>query len=484
MRNGRHRVVRFSALAVLAMLAAACVDKKQVVSPNNSSFTTPPSAAEGFLGYSDTVARTPICGNCHVGKLAEWKGTAHSHAWADLQASGHAQASCEPCHTVNANGNFVTDTSVGWLGTHNTRYQDVQCEACHGPGMTHVTNPDASQPLASMLVGVGLTNGCGQCHQGINNPFLDEWSQSAHGLVPHASGHAGSTQPCVGCHTGNGALVAWGLNLDYLEKDSLAATGGYMPITCAVCHDPHDATNDKQLRFPINVASVSDNLCMKCHHYRAVPDPTSGGGPMSPQGPLLLGSAGWRSPDFGPADTTIRGTHGSSGNPNLCVTCHVAPMKVTDAAGNLVLNSSGHLFVAIPCLDSLGRPTTNDSCDESQRSFAACTASGCHGDQAAARSAFDVAEARIAALVTELNAMVAQVPSSEFSTADSVTITAGEGAKFNARLGAMTGSPVHNPFLMEELLTASIQQLEKTYGIKPTSNITLQNILPAEAGRR
>ena len=482
--HGRLGVVRCSALAVLAALAAACVDKQQVVSPNNSSFTTPPAAAQGFLGYSDTVARTPICGNCHVGKLAEWKGTAHSHAWADLQASGHAKASCEPCHTTNANGNFVADSNVGWLATHNTRYQDVQCESCHGPGMTHVTNPDASQPLASMLVGVGLTNGCGECHQGINNPFLDEWSQSAHGLVPHAGGKAGNTQPCVTCHTGNGALVAWGLNLNYLEKDSLAATNGHMPITCAVCHDPHDATNDKQLRFPIDVASVSNNLCMKCHHYRAVPDPTSGGGPMSPQGPLLLGSAGWRSPDFGPTDTTIRGTHGSSGNPDLCVTCHVARMKVTDAGGNLVLNSTGHLFVAIPCLDPQGRPTPSDTCTETQRSFAACAASGCHGDPAAARSAFDVATARIQALVTVLNAMVAQVPASQFSTADSVTITAGEGAKFNARLGAMEGSPVHNPFLMEALLTASIKQLQKTYGINPTSNITLENILPAEVGGR
>lgn len=480
----RDRMVRLSVCVLLAALAAACVDKNQVAAPNSTSFSTPPAAAQGFLGYSDTVTRTPLCGNCHVGKLAEWKGTVHSHAWADLQASGHAQASCEPCHTVNANGNFVTDSNVGWLATHNPRYQDVQCESCHGPGMTHVTNPDASQPLASLATGVGLTNGCGECHHGINNPFLDEWSQSAHGLVPHAGGKAGTTQPCVTCHTGNGALVAWGLNLAYLEKDSLAATNGHLAITCAVCHDPHDATNDKQLRFPINVASLSNNLCMKCHHYRAVPDPTSGRGPMSPQGPLLLGLAGWRSPDFGPTDTTIRGTHGSSGNEDLCVTCHVARMKVTGASGTLVLNSTGHLFVAIPCLDTQGRPTPSDTCTETQRSFAACAASGCHGTPDAARSAFDVATARIQALVTELNAMVAQVPASQFSTADSVTITAGEGAKFNASLGAMAGSPVHNPFLMEQLLTSSIKQLQKTYGISPTSNITLQNILPAPAGGR
>ncbi len=477
----RSRVIRFSALAALVLAAAACVDKHQQVVAPNSSFSTPPAAAQGFLGYSDTVTRKPLCGNCHIGKLAEWKQTAHSHAWADLQASGHASASCEPCHTTGANGNFVVDTMVGWTGTHNPRYQDVQCEACHGPGLTHVSNPDASQPLASMVVGIGLTNGCGECHQGTHNPFLEEWAQSAHGLVPHQSGHAGQEEPCVDCHTGDGALVAWGINVDYLEKDSLAANGGHLAITCAVCHDPHDATNDKQLRYPIDVASISDNLCMKCHHYAATPELTSAYGPMSPQGPLLLGSAGWRSPDFGPTDTTIRGTHGSTGNKDLCVTCHVAKLNVTDASGTVVFNSTGHLFVAAPCLDSTGKPTADETCNESQRSFAACATGGCHGSPDAARSAYDVANERIANLVAEVNAMVAQVPASQFSTADDV-ITTGEGAKFNAQLGAMAGSPIHNPFLMEALLTASIKQLQKDYGIAPTSNITLDNILPQMGG--
>ena len=466
-----------SGLVILALSAAGCVDKTQVVAPKSSAFT-PPSAAQGFLGYSDTATRVPICGNCHVGKLAEWQQTKHSHAFADLQASGHASASCEPCHTVGANGNYVVDTLVAWTATHDTRYQDVQCEACHGPGLTHVTNPDASQPLASMLVGVGLTNGCGECHQGANNPFLEEWSQSAHGLVPHQASAARNGAACLPCHSGGGALQSWGINVDYLEKDSLASSGGNLAIVCAVCHDPHDATLDKQLRFPITVANVDSNLCMKCHHQRAVPDAASSHGPMSPQGPLLLGSAGWRSPDFGPTDTTIRGTHGSAANVDLCVTCHVARMRVTDASGKLLLNSTGHLFVAAPCLDANGEPTADETCQESQRSFAACSASGCHGEPAAARSAYDVANQRIATLVAEVNAMVAQVPASEFNTTDGV-ITTGEGAAFNASLGAMAGSPIHNPFLMEELLTASIQQLQKDYGITPSPNITLNNILPS-----
>jgi predicted CXXCH cytochrome family protein len=469
---------RVSALALLAAGMVSCVDKQQALAPS-SSFETPPAAAKGFLGYADTVARKPICGNCHVGKLAEWQGTAHSHAWADLQASGQATSSCEACHATDALGNFVADSLVGFDGTHSARYEDVQCEACHGPGLQHVTNPDASQPLASMLVGTGLTNGCGECHHTAQYPFLEEWSQSEHGMVTHQSIAVNNGEPCIDCHTGDGALRSWGIEVDYLEKDSLGANDGHLAIVCAVCHDPHDATNEKQLRFPISVPSVADNLCMKCHHYRAVPDVTSSRGPMSPQGPLLLGSAGWRSPDFGPADTTIHGTHASSANTRLCATCHVARLPVTDASGAVVFNSTGHLFVAIPCLDATGKPTADDTCDESQRSFDACTASGCHGSPDAARFAYDAATQRIDALVAEVNAMVAEVPASEFNTSDGV-ITTGEGAKFNAALGAMAGSPIHNPFLMEELLTASIKQLQKDYGIAPAAGVSLQNILPGE----
>jgi predicted CXXCH cytochrome family protein len=472
---GRSRAVQFSMAAMLALAGAGCTSNSNVVTPNPAG-NTPPAAAQGFLGYSDTAARTPLCGNCHVGKLAEWQQTAHSHAWADLQASGQSTSTCEGCHTTGSLGNYVTDSSVGWPATHNTRYQDVQCEACHGPGETHVSNPDASQPLASVLVGVGLTNGCGQCHHTSQYPFLEEWSQSEHGMVTHQSIATRSGGICLTCHTGDGALGAWGVNIDYREKDSLTANGGHLAIVCIVCHSPHDATNDKQLRYSINVPSVSDNLCMKCHHYRSVPDPTSSHGPMSPQGPLLLGSAGWRAPDFGPTDTTIHGTHGSTANEDLCVTCHVARMPVTDGSGNVVFNSTGHLFVAAPCLDPTGKPTADDTCDEAQRSFAACARSGCHGDAGAARSAFDAATQRIQALVDEVNAMVAQVPASEFSTTDG-KITTGEGAQFNAALGAMAGSPVHNPFLMEELLTASIKQLQKDYGITPNASISLNNVL-------
>jgi hypothetical protein len=55
------------------------------------------------------------------------------------------------------------------------------------------------------------------------------------------------------------------------------------------------------------------------------------------------------------------------------------------------------------------------------------------------------------------------------------------GAKFNLQLAEKVGSAEHNPFLMETLLTTSIQQIQKDYGIAPTITVNLANILPEMA---
>ncbi|MGD2067311.1 MAG: cytochrome c3 family protein [Gemmatimonadota bacterium] len=456
--TGTHRLAGWTALVVAALAAsvAACTDEVYRTIP---AFEDPPAAAAGFLGYTDEASSQPVCGNCHIGQTADWEQTAHAGAWEDLQASGHASESCEGCHTVNELGNIVENQSVGWTATADPRYWDVQCESCHGPGLEHVTNPDATQPLAPVEVGADLTFGCGECHQGEHNPFIEEWSQSRHGnMNPYPQGR----EDCQSCHEGRQALLALGVDDQYLEKDG----EDLLPIACAVCHDPHDATNEKQLRFPIDVPDVEQNLCMKCHHKRAVPDPgTSSRGPHSPQGPLLLGEdVGWIPPNFAYDQGRIVGTHGTTANPRLCATCHVSRLEVEDEAGNFVFNASGHLFKPIPCLDEDGVPTPSEECELSERSFNACAISGCHGSPDAARSAYIVATGRIADLVEELDALLDQVPESEFSSEDAV-FTIAEGAEFNAGLGEITSSAIHNPFLTEALLEASIAAVEEEYGL-------------------
>jgi predicted CXXCH cytochrome family protein len=314
-------------------------------------------------------------------------------------------------------------------------------------------------------VGATLTTGCGECHSGAHQPFVDEWSTSAHATLRPSQA---ANPSCQSCHTGDGALKAWGLDVIFAEKK---ATPGQLAITCGVCHDPHGGPNEHQLRFPINSTNVDENLCMKCHHRRSVPDPTSASGPHSPQGPTLLGEAGWWPPGL---TGKLVGTHGTpEANPKLCARCHVFPFTVTDAAtGAFTFQATGHVFSPIPCLDAQGKPLAKVTCDDSQRTYRACTGSGCHGNETAARSAKTVARARSDFLIGEVNALLAKVPSGEFSTTDS-RYTVGEGSKFNRDLAAQAGAPIHNPFLVEALLLASIDALRTTYGLPSQTDVSL-----------
>lgn len=474
-------------LSVLGLaILAGCVDEK-IVYQDRVLFEEPLDVAASFLGYTDHTTKLTVCGNCHVEKQGEWEETAHADAWAGLQQSPGAQELCEGCHTVGEFGNVV-EVDAGYQTTGEVRYEDVQCESCHGPGLTHVENPtDATVPLAPLDVAVDAAQGCGECHSDTHHPFVEEWSQSAHGNPnPYPAGRS----DCEACHTGEGALEAFGVNTAYLEQaDVEDNTDNNLAITCAVCHNPHGGENAHQLRYSLTETSTEQNLCMKCHHKRAIPDlgdaGTSTRGPHSPQGPLLLGivgDVGWTPPNFAYNVDRIRGTHGTEANDRLCAGCHVNSYEITDAdSGDHLFTATGHLFKPVPCVDAQGIPQADDSCAMTvdDRSFEGCTASGCHGSEDAALSAMLLAQNRIADLVADLESMLSQVPADQFSSTDTI-FTVAEGAQFNAELGAIESSAVHNPFMTEALLTSSIQAVEDQYGVTPSPALDLRNIIGTE----
>jgi predicted CXXCH cytochrome family protein len=448
-------------LLLLALTVVVACDS-EIVYRDSKAYEDLPVGAGDFLGYSDVSAKRTTCGNCHIGKQTQWSQTAHAHAWQTLQNSGNAQPLCQECHTVSARGNLVTDNSVAWVATQNARYQDVQCESCHGPGLTHVTNPDATgtKPLAPLAVGADLSRGCGECHSGVHRPFAEEWTSSKHARVVASRS---TNVNCIGCHEAKGVLQAWGVKSTFMEE---ASTGEHMAITCAVCHDPHDNRNQGQLRFPMDVTSVEQNLCMKCHQRRGSPDlANSLQGPHSPEGPLLLGEAGWFPPNFEYPSGALVGSHGSDRNPRLCATCHVTDYEIRDPlTDGFTFRATGHSFQAIPCVDADGIPTGSSSCDLAQRSFRSCTS--CHLTENAARTALSVKETAIKRLTDDIDGLIKRIPTSELNASDNRYTTA-EGAQFNMRLALKKGSIAHNPFLLEALLHASIRQIEIDYGIRP-----------------
>jgi predicted CXXCH cytochrome family protein len=469
------------------IMLVACTDTNTVYR-DRPPFNDPPDSLSGFLGYYNDSTHQTTCGNCHVDHQAKWKSTRHAGAYATLTGSGHAQSFCYNCHTVGPNGNDATGL-VGFAKVQDPGYWDVQCESCHGPGLNHVSAPDASAPPLARISMADSTNSCGSCHAGEHNPFFAEWSQSRHGranpeVIASYVATPAAEATCMPCHEGRNTLAAWGVNANYVEKNQANNTTTAFGQQCADCHDPQDARNPSQLRFQIDDPAPENNLCMKCHARRFEPQLTSNRGPHAPQGPVVLGSAGYWPPGY---DTTaLVATHGDPvANPRFCAGCHVNSFQSTDSNG-VATFSTGHLFRPIPCLVN-GRPVSDNSCayDATSRTWQACTT--CHSSVTAVVSAFTANRAVLKTLADALwvdtnhdgnvnagdTGLLAQVPANQYSTADG-KITIAEGALFNVKMvgedrydNGDKSMGVHNPFLAQAILSASIDAVTDTYGLAP-----------------
>jgi predicted CXXCH cytochrome family protein len=281
----------------------------------------------------DTGTRSPgsyvgsdTCQPCHPDSHAGWAGTNHMNAWDTLNNSSQKVEACETCHVTGwgdeAHGGFDSNTDLP------VNMRGIQCEACHGPGSDHVNTTDPSDVLVSYSAVV-----CGAtCHEEEHHPYYQEWNQSGHALsLSSLLGATGAAEDsCLECHSADYILA------DLAEKPTLA-TAEY-PITCALCHDPHNATNPNQLRWPV------DELCAKCHNpVGAIP-----GDPIHhPQSSMRDGRSG--APVLGEPfmpgvecsdchiymykPSNITG-HSFTQKPEACVVCHsvVQPILSNDTA--------------------------------------------------------------------------------------------------------------------------------------------------------
>jgi predicted CXXCH cytochrome family protein len=322
---------------------------------------------------------------------------------------------------VSPEGNLAPSPS-GYTLVQDSAYHDVQCESCHGPGFDHASVPDAgTAPLARITADTGVLSAgtCGACHSGTHHPFVEEWKQSIHAL----NGRHADEEECQECHTGQGALRAWGVTAAYVGSgDPITAANG-LGITCAVCHDPHDARNTAQLRWPLETTDPSKNLCMKCHYRRTVPlaldstntlSPGGSNSPHAPQGATLIGEVGYQNPSYlDPVLVQVAKTASHANitkNPKLCAGCHLYSFPAVNDAG-APSTVTGHLFRPIPCYGPDGLPTDSiKNCAYTPgtpgtaggRSFKACAQSGCHLGENEAAGLLAVARGRIQSLTAAL----------------------------------------------------------------------------------
>lgn len=307
------------------------------------------TAAE-YVGVGNQGGQTPDvvagqCGLCHSGNTEAWGETGHATMFTeaiDGLKSSHYNANCIECHTVGYredadNGGFddvaemlgweFPDTLVegNWQDIVDNFPQlanlsNIQCENCHGAGSLH--KGDRRNIAIDLDAGV-----CGSCHE--EDPYHVknvQWKNSAH--ATGTSFARGTSSTCAPCHSG------WGFIARMDPLSDLRTTTGDQNISCAVCHDPHDATYSHQLRSTEDVQLVDGTvvtvgeegkLCMNCHLARrekaeylaSDPNPFRGGH-GSVQSEALFGTNVW---DFG--RLLPNSTHKDVVE-QACVTCHMS----------------------------------------------------------------------------------------------------------------------------------------------------------------
>jgi 2',3'-cyclic-nucleotide 2'-phosphodiesterase (5'-nucleotidase family) len=138
----------------------------------NAQQAAVPVAQSTLLGGSSPYVGAESCKTCHEEQYRIWQGTGHAHAMATLERKNQQfDNECVRCHVVGfGKGGFQSLVTT-------PQYKDVQCEACHGPGETHIGKPQKG-------FGVMATPaGCVQCHTQPNSPdfnFETYWPKIKH----------------------------------------------------------------------------------------------------------------------------------------------------------------------------------------------------------------------------------------------------------------------------------------------------------------
>ncbi len=303
------------------------------------------------------------CG-CHSSTVTSWALTAHSHAWATLQESGHPASYCNPCHAVGWDYDSTQTPPYPIGNTGNSGYdeapiakfENVQCENCHGPASGH---PSAGAVSVSYEV-----DNCSRCHDGTHHPFLAEWLVSPHNFDRYAH----TSASCGGCHDGvasairlDGGALSYPLTTFYgsgsIAQRPPSTEVDYQNVVCQTCHDPHSDANPGQLRAVADVPLVTASgespiiteggvgkLCMHCHHARRGPDDQvpsgrSHFGPhSSPQGDMSIAKTGY--PAVAPTGFNWAGPSHLLIE-NSCTTCHMHTKEYVSASEPAV---TGHSF--------------------------------------------------------------------------------------------------------------------------------------------
>jgi len=470
--------------------------------------------ATTYVGVGTVAGTEPDftqCGFCHTDQATAWQETAHATFFIraiDGLASDHYGPNCISCHTVGFNNRPEAENggfddvarATGWTfpevleeGNWNSMVENfpeaaaltnIQCESCHGPGNLHV---NATGTEEHPMIGLGLAYGtCAQCHA--EEPYHvvpQQWELSAHAdknarafWYPIGEDHLA----CVSCHSGVGFIdAASGVAQEERRFD-------YQVITCAVCHDPHDAENPNQLRVFDQVvlpnglevtAAGPAATCMSCHNARTDPVASVEGEELrlphySTAAELMNGTGGYTWGLELPS-----GTHGRVVE-NTCIGCHMAATPGMDDQGtpddatddqplpghNTV---GGHTFAMVSPVDGTENVAVCQQCHDGAETFAFVAESDYDGDGTAETNEEEIAGLQELLLaVLEEQGVVALESHPYFELPENASVDL-KGAVYNLKFARDDAAAVHNLRYTVALLQLSY---EKVAG-QPVPNATI-----------
>lgn len=275
-------------------------------------------------GISINANGVPLPGcACHLvdpTKFTDWQKTNHATAVKrkTTEAGGHFAFYCFPCHsagydpstatgnagfddvaaqegftTVPTNGPGVFDTLVAKY-PKSMALTGIQCENCHGPAGQHVS-AGFPTPNNTKLDHTLSSDVCAPCHFSSDRHGKGyAWSGSGHALAVNPSGSSRAISLdrafCNRCHTAQGYINS---TINHKPEPVPASSTDALwpnpqPVTCAACHDPHNGSNEMQLR-----AKTVADACLGCHVVRL----STSGMHASHQGSMLVGA---NATPFGP----------------------------------------------------------------------------------------------------------------------------------------------------------------------------------------
>jgi DmsE family decaheme c-type cytochrome len=216
----------------------------------------------------------------------------------------------------------------------------LQCEACHGPGGSHVKKPKKGEERTPMIkfgrnvdTPVDVQNAmCLGCHE------------KAQAAGWHIGPHEANKVSCAACHDSHqkrDAVLARTTQPDVCFSCHVAERGQFMKpyshplrqgeLGCSDCHDPHGTTAEKQL-----VRSTINDTCYECHAEK--------------RGPLL-----WEHEPVAENCDACHSPHGATNPgmvklraPLLCQSCHSQQGHPSFAYGPQSLPGGSSPATAVP----------------------------------------------------------------------------------------------------------------------------------------